>query len=195
MQITSSPIQPPQRHFRADFLPSSSHWTDLSQGPHPHQVVGRHRHHEQPVDLLDAAHHHLVDRTDELGRAEALFDQIALALRQRVALSGCDLVGSSGRAYRGCRRGHFSSLLGVAKTPRRILEYHVPKVKNLKDSCRCVSAEFADTCWAEGIADDWLTPKSECERHASHTVHAPVDHYNRWRLLASTAWACATNRF
>jgi hypothetical protein len=35
--------------------------TDFCQGPHAHEVIGGHRQHEQLVDFLDAAHHHLSD--------------------------------------------------------------------------------------------------------------------------------------
>ena len=49
------------------FPPLSDRLTDLSQGAHAHEVVGRHRQYEDLVDLLDAAHHDLANRADKFG--------------------------------------------------------------------------------------------------------------------------------
>ena len=62
--------------------------TDLSQGAHAHEVVGSHGHGEEQADLLDPAHHHLTNRTNELAPTKALFNELALFLRDGVALAG-----------------------------------------------------------------------------------------------------------
>ncbi len=68
------------------------------RGAAVHQAVqdgGGHGHHEDLVDLLDAAHHHRTNRANELGPAKALLDELALLHRDAVALGGCDLIRHS----------------------------------------------------------------------------------------------------
>jgi len=47
------------------------------QRTHSHEVVGGHRQHEQLIDLLDPVHHHLPDRANGLGLAEACFGELS----------------------------------------------------------------------------------------------------------------------
>jgi hypothetical protein len=54
------------------------------------------------IDFLDATNHHLSDGADELGPAEALPDELSLALGDCIALALGDLIG-----HRRCPAGSF----------------------------------------------------------------------------------------
>lgn len=73
------------RAFYAHLALTAQPQTDLSQGAHAHEVVGSHGHGEEQADLLDPAHHHLTNRTNELAPTKALFNELALFLRDGVA--------------------------------------------------------------------------------------------------------------
>ena len=64
------------------------------------QVVRRHRQHKHLIDTLETAHHHLAQAIHCLGPAEALLNQLALVLRDRLA--GCDSngMGTAERRHR-----------------------------------------------------------------------------------------------
>jgi hypothetical protein len=60
--------------------------TDLPQGPHVREFVGGHGQHEQLIASVQAVHHHLAHRADQLGPAKALLNEFSLLLRDGVAL-------------------------------------------------------------------------------------------------------------
>lgn len=68
---------------------------DLPQSTHAQEIVCGHGHQEELMDLLDAAHYHLTGRVNELGPAKAPFNELALLLRNTVALDADDLIGRS----------------------------------------------------------------------------------------------------
>ncbi len=62
--------------------------TDVPQGSHARELVGGHGQHEQLIDFVQAAHHHLANRADQLGPAKALLNEFSLLLRDGVTLGG-----------------------------------------------------------------------------------------------------------
>jgi hypothetical protein len=72
----------------------------LSQGEHAHQVVCRDFHHEDLTDFLNATHHHLVNRAEELAPGKTSFNAFRLLLRDGTVIAGGQLIGHGRRSAR-----------------------------------------------------------------------------------------------
>ena len=58
--------------------------TDLPWRAHGREVVAGRGQHEELIDFLETAHHHLSDAADLLGPSEGLLNEFALLLRDRI---------------------------------------------------------------------------------------------------------------